>query len=231
MYQVFIYCGGKCVGSTLCTTFNKNEYNTIHVHSSITWVSVSQRDQSIYEVINSSHQQYNQIFIIDSYRNPIERKISSFFQNITILLPDYKNMNTLQMIVWFNSNFLNENENYHPLNEVLAHYNVPLFTTYDFYNKYNIVTTPDNKTFIKLRFKDINSWDTILSRIFDKNIIVHPDNLTANKDTYELYTQFKKLYKLPKTYIQNIINDTEFKIYNTPEEQEKYIEYWSSHSY
>ena len=232
MYQVFVYCGGKCGGTTLCETFIKNHYKTIHLHSANCWVNVSRSDTSINEIINKSCQEYGQIFIIDSYRNPIERKISSFFQNITIHLPNYTKMNVYELIRWFNNKFINGNEDYHPINEVMAHYDIPLFTTYDFDNKHNIVTTPDNKTFIKLRFKDIKSWDTILSGIFGKNITMYPDNLTENKDIYQLYKQFKFLYKVPKKYIQTIINNnTEFKIYNTPEEQEEYIRFWSDRSF
>ena len=32
-YNVFVFCGGKCGGTTLSQTFNKNGYETTHLHS------------------------------------------------------------------------------------------------------------------------------------------------------------------------------------------------------
>ena len=32
-YNVFVFCGGKCGGTTLSETFNKNDYEALHLHS------------------------------------------------------------------------------------------------------------------------------------------------------------------------------------------------------
>ena len=56
---------------------------------------------------------------------------------------------------------------------------------------------------------------------------MHDSNLTENKNVYELYKEFKKMYIVPRTYIKYILmNDKEFKIYNTKEEQYNYIIKW-----
>ena len=113
----------------------------------------------------------------------------------------------------------------------MEHYHIPLFTHFDFEKGYNIVKQ-DNKIFIKLLFKDIQNWDKNLSEIFGKNIIMHNDNLTTNKNTNSLYEKFKKKYKVPKHYINNeLVRDAEFKIYNTEKEQKEYIEKWLTRSY
>ena len=90
----------------------------------------------------------------------------------------------------------------------------------------------DNKVFIKILFKDIKNWDKILSSVFNKNIIIHNDNISNTKSYFHIYNEFKKKYKVTKEYLDNdLINDKEFLIYNTKEEQEKYINEWVKKSY
>ncbi len=31
-YDIFVICGGKCGGTTLCETFRQNGFNTLHLH-------------------------------------------------------------------------------------------------------------------------------------------------------------------------------------------------------
>jgi hypothetical protein len=171
------------------------------------------------------------LYIIDSYRTPIERKISSFFQNINIHLPDYKNKKTEEIIQIFNNIFLTELENYKSIDELFQHYKLPSFTEFDFEKKYNIVEK-ENINFIKIRFCDINSWEHILKNIFNINITIYNDNLSIQKPNNNLYNEFKSLYKIPKDSLHSILEkDDDFKIYCTIEEQEKYISYWENKSY
>jgi hypothetical protein len=113
----------------------------------------------------------------------------------------------------------------------MEQYEVPLFKIFDFGKRYNMVEK-DNKIFIKVLFKDINKWNEILSEIFGKNIIIYSDNLTKNKDVGELYTLFKSEYRVPISYLENILTyDEQFKIYNTLEEQSEYRKYWLNKSF
>ena len=81
-------------------------------------------------------------------------------------------------------------------------------------------------------FKNINKWEEQLSEIFQKKIIIQNENLTINKNINNLYEEFKKKYKVPKNYLLNeLINDSEFKIYNSEKEQKEYIELWMKKSY
>jgi len=226
--DVFIVSGGKCGSSTLNNTMNKNNFISIHSHGSeyfyITY------NKNIFNLIDNCSKEKT-VYIIDSYRTPIERKISSFFHNIKLHCPKYTNIKIDELINLFNDKFLYELEEYHSINEILKYYNIPVFDKFDFDNKYNIIEK-DNIIFIKIRFNDINDWNKILSNIFNKDIIIYPDNLTENKDIYTLYNKFKSLYKVPKTYVDHIKNnDKEFMIYNSDIEKHKYIEYWSENSY
>ena len=209
MFNVFIYCDGD---STLNNTFNNNGFNSIYIKSFT--------NEEQYNIIEKSSSLYDQIYIIDSYRTPIEHKIYSFFQNI-------KNDLSMENIIdTFNKDYLYIEE-FQSINEVLDYYKLPQFDKFDFEKKYNIIKH-GNITFIKLLFNDISNWDVILSEIFQKQITIYKDNLTENRAIYNL---FKEQYKLPIEFIYtNLIYDKEFSIYNTLEEQEQYISCWLSNS-
>jgi hypothetical protein len=233
MFNVFVFCSGKCGGTTLANTFSKNGYTTTHLHGlkcKGNFNSNIDVNKSI-ETLDNSCKQYKNVYIIDSYRTPIERKISSFFQHIKTHIPNYTDLSVQEIISWFNNNLLYNIETYESINQILNYYNIPLFDRFNFDKKYNI-TKKDNKIFIKLLFKDINNWDKILSEIFEKPIIIHNSNLTENKPINDLYVKFKNEYKVPKDYIINYLpKDKEFKIYNTEKNQKAYIEDWLKKSY
>ena len=223
IYDIFVFCGGKCGSSTLESTFKKYNYRVLHTHSDEHFKITYETNTSIFDVIN-----YNKInkkiYIIDSYRTPIERKISSFFQNIHKNIPFYKNLNIDQLIYNFNKSLLHLEIN-HPINMIFDNYKLPHFNTFDFEKKYNILKFV-NVEFIKIRFSDIKNWSTILSKVFHKNIIVSNANLSNNKPYYVVYKEFLNVYKVPKEYLNTLLFDTEFKIYNTIEERIKYIRKW-----
>jgi len=226
IYNIYIFCGGKCGGTTLAKTFTLNNYKTIHLHG-FDYVGLYSSDIDILNIHDTMDSCKEDIFIIDVYRTPIERKISGFFHNIDLFLPNFKMMTIEDIIDFFNISYLIENENAHPIDEALTYYNVPLFTEFDFGKKYNIIKQ-SNKIFVKLLFKDIHNWDTILSEIIGKQIIMYNDNLTINRDIGSLYEAFKLKYKVPKNYLNML--DNEFKIYNTIEDQDNYIKKWSEKS-
>lgn len=35
------------------------------------------------------------------------------------------------------------------------------------------------------------------------------------------------MYKVPKKYLNKLKKDKEFKVYNSPEDQKKYLDYWN----
>ena len=130
------------------------------------------------------------------------------------------------LIHYFNKNHINSIEEYHPIDEIMKHYKLPLFRTFDFKKKYNLLVYK-NINFIKIRFNDINKWSNILSEIFDRPITLQNDNMSENKDYIDLYNNFKKVYYLPNLYYNvTLPNNKNFKIYNTEDEQQKYYEKW-----
>jgi hypothetical protein len=222
--DVLVLCGGKCGSSTLAKTFVKNGYKCIKIHNEEDYF-LQFKSRKLYETIELSSKN-KKLYIIDCYRTPIERKISSFFENISKHAPNHNNMPNKELMKIFNEKQINYIEDYHSINDALNKYNIPRWTTFDFEKKYNI-TKKGNIVFIKLLFKDIQQWDKILTKILGKKIIMFNDNLTNTKPEYKKYQRFKEMYKPPIDYINNIIkNDFEFKTYNTKEEQEQYIQKW-----
>jgi hypothetical protein len=217
-----VFCSGKCGGTCLTETIRNSVMNCIHLHDfdshgfSENFGYIPTKDN----VVDTINNLKKKIYIIDSYRLPIERKISSFFQNLCIHVPDYKSKSVEELINIFNNDYINFIEEYHSINEIMNEYNIENFKEFNFKEGYNSKEYK-NIVFVKLLFKNIHNWDTILSKIFGKTITINETNI--NND--DLYKEFKLKYKVPKTYIDNILkNDEEFKIYNSEKEQELYIE-------
>lgn len=234
--EIYIYSNPKTGSQTLLETFEKNNYITRHLHSSnrflnnppvcgFYWTNFLKEKNTIFEWMDFSLTKYNKIYIIDSYRNPIERLISHFFQSEIQKIKNYKNKNIEELIKYFNENLLWKLCKVNGLEEPFYHYNIENFTEFNFKKKYNLKEV-DDKVFVKLRFKDINDWNKILSEIFNKDITIYNRNLTQDKDINNLYINFKAKYKVPIKYLISIINDKEFNIYNTTEEKLDYIIYW-----
>lgn len=225
--KVFVFCGGKCGSSTLTATF-KQYYKTLHVHSNEEFYNSSKQTKySIYDVIEYNRKTQEKIYIIDSYRTPIERKISSFFNNINKHLPNYKNHQLRSLVKYFNAGYIYNLEEYHSIDEIMNHYGLPTFETFDFEKGYNLLVH-ENIHFLKIKFNDINNWSTILSNIFNRPIKIQSDNVSELKEYNDLYNKFKEVYYLPNLYYKNYLpNDKNFKIYNTKEEQEAYYAKWA----
>jgi hypothetical protein len=295
----FVYCGGKCGSSTLYETIRKNNFKTMKLHTNLEY-KLNNCNNSIYDIINQNRQSNQTIYFIDSYRTPIERKMSSFFyhlkiekydksidelvemfnkefieteftltinyetsfkdkltmaltniikdlkideisdkfiklnvksrDNLNILCNIFDNYKESLGIISYKKKYLNNNEYYHSIDELFRHFNISeTFTKFDFDKKYAI-HQHGNMVFIKIRFRDINDWGKILSDIFGKEITMFSDNLTENKEYRDLYNRFKAQYKVPKSFIKELLKDEHFNAYNTIEERRQYIKYWMDRS-
>ena len=227
-FDVFILCGGKSGSSTLELSFVKNGYKSLKVHGRLDYIEQFKEDKLFQSIELSSINK--KTYIIDVYRNPIERKISSFFQNIDIFVPNWKSKSNEDLIKIFNKEHIFKLEEYHSINEAFDHFNLPRFKEFDFQKKFNMYEH-NNKVFIKLLHKNINMWNFILRYIFKKKFIISNNNLSIQKDYYKTYQNFLLIYKVPKKYLNKLKNkDQEFRIYNSPNEQKEYLKYWSERS-
>lgn len=214
--QVYINCGGKSGSKTLEKTLSQY-YSCVHTHGNYYFQKNILKNEiyTLYDAMKESMKHYENVYVIDSYRTPIERAISSCFQN--------KPNTTLET---FNNNLL-IGENYSCLEETLYEFGLPFIHKFDHVKKYVLIKYK-NLNIIKLRLADVNEWDKILSAIFNRPITIIPDNLSTNKKYYESYINFLNKIKIPKKYFMTLINANEFKIYNTSTEKQEYISKWKN---
>lgn len=223
--SVFIYCGGKCGSSTLETTCKVLRYKTLHLHSNFQYNSyyhniVNKTGISdISELILKSTAPRK--YVIDSYRNPFERLVSSIFQNLNShLMRDNLECNIKSINICIVNNYKIETS--HPLDDEL-----PILRDVIFKEKY-ITKTVDNITYIKLRFSDIENWSDYLSEIFGFSVKIFSSNLSSRKQYYELYKEFNKNFYITQEMFDFFTEEYTFKKYNSIEEQNEYKIYWSS---
>ena len=220
-FDVILCCGGKCGSSTLLTTFENNGYNTCKTHGTFN----NEKTDKIIEI-----QKKNKVYVFDSYRLPIERHISSFFQNInTYVLKPFDKINIKMLIYCYNKCYIDV-DNYHPLDSMFH-----IFENYKFnfdkeYIKKIIYLENKEIIYIKLRFKSIHMWDKILYEIMEKNIIIYKENLSENKVYSQLYKEFKNNYLVPVEYLNKIQLYDTFIRYNSLLEKEEYIKEWNKKS-
>lgn len=235
--QVYIYCSGKSGSSCLYETFRKI-YKTSQIHSADCFRKLinnydnkSSYNDNIFDYIDYSCKLYDDVYFIDSYRMPLERSISSFFQGIDKIEPCYLSKSIEYLIDLYNNHHY-LNEDYYSIDEIMQHFGLIDFTSHElvfFHNNHYIHKTivVNNSTrvhIILLKFNYINGWSKILSDIFNTNIEIISSNLGEVKEYKEIYKSFKKNYKIKQNIIKHFIDDNHFLKYNTPNEQELYIE-------
>jgi hypothetical protein len=232
----FVFSGRKSGSSTLNHSFLclENIYSIqIHNNEDFLYKYGQCNYNSIFDLIDNNLTRHKKIYIFDSYRTPIEKKISSFFEDIDKYIPNYKDCDISFLITYFNKKYIyGKNcshiytEDYEPLDEIMEYYNLPRISNFDFDKKYTLVQHK-NLIFVKLRFNEINKWDEILYKIVGRPVLIKDKNKSENKSYYDVYNNFKKHYKIPKEFLEKLKTDTRFNVYNSKAERIKYIKDWS----
>jgi hypothetical protein len=168
------------------------------------------------------------VWVIDVFRTPIERKISHFFEELSS--------------VHFNNSELNLNT--YPVDKIIARFNrvFPYVGVGDhFLDKYGLNRTEipefdfvrkmmlvekNGVKYLKLRLKDSPSWGAILSGLLKTEIIVLPDHETGKKALGGLYAKFKAQYKIPENLLNTVVEDISLFTFYSKEEREDYIGKW-----
>jgi|688.fasta_scaffold353155_1 hypothetical protein len=213
--KYFVFASGKTGSQTLNKSLRRRFGNNLvlHVHSNNQFQKAYENGVHIKDVILNCSKNFNKIYIIDSYREPFERGISSFFQNIDDHCPNWQNMSTDEVIEYFNNNKLYLLDLYHSYLESWAYFNISTDVTFDFDNGY-IKREFGNLVFIKTRLKESYRWDKIFSEIFGDPISFNHENDSSKKIYNNLYTDFKKKYKLPETVKNQFLSVVENKTYD-----------------
>jgi hypothetical protein len=227
--QCYIYCSGKAGSSTLLHTLTQY-YPTTHLHMNGYWRKEIIRSTkiTIYDCIDISATKYPFVYLIDSYRLPVERRMASFFQNLhRYVTPEELSLDEPELLPLLSQRLdkWNSIENYHSINEVMKHYQIPFFDYFDFDNQFNMKIS-GNLVFIKVRFADIANWNQILEKIFGHPVTMISSNLASEKPYASLYSKFKEYYRIMRSDFSEMMNGREFLIYTTDEEKEMYYNLW-----
>uniref|UniRef100_A0A6C0JFJ1 Uncharacterized protein n=1 Tax=viral metagenome TaxID=1070528 RepID=A0A6C0JFJ1_9ZZZZ len=232
---VFIYTPPKVGSTTLVSSFRVScarRVNVLHVHdetmlSIITGIK-NNNNITVNELIDYNASIGKIMYVIDVYRNPIERKISEFFELLTSYhfnttdnnIGNYK----IELLIKrFNSLFpyLGAGDYFFDKYDI----NVP--EIFDFENKYLLVEK-NNIKYIKLRLSDSSEWSKILTNILNMDIVIIKDYQTENKVIGEVYKKFNQQYRIPYNLLETIVQCKYFNYYNSQSERENYINKWNS---
>jgi hypothetical protein len=181
---------------------------------------------SINDIILYNKSSGKNVFVIDIYRTPIERKISEYFEKLSShhfnnTEENLNNYNLDKIINRFNKLFPHlSNEDYFQTT-----YDIIVPPVFDFENKYLCVKNNDI-SFIKLRLCDSSEWNKILSKILQTEIIIVHDYETENKKIGELYKKFKLNYKIPSNLLDQIKSCSYVAYYLSEQERTKYLDFW-----
>jgi len=233
---IFVYCPPKVGSTTLVSSIRLSaakKFSVVHLHDeTLFWAildnkntaNVSVRDLILYNKLLGKN-----VYVIDIFRSPIERKISEFFEQISTIHfnNSEKNINLYsidRVINRFNNLFPHlGNSDYYK--EVYDLQNIP--DTFNFVNKY-LLQEKDGIKYIKLRLKDSESWGSILSIILETPIIIVNDYETDKKPISDLFKKFKSSYKIPENFLVSIKNSPLLAYYYSESERNEYFNLWES---
>ena len=227
---IFVYSGPK-VGSTSIVSslriFGRDKFSVIHIHDEeMLKVLGHVNGISVNEIILYNKHLGKQVYVIDVYRSPIERKISAFFEKIGA----YHFNNTDE-----NINKYNIHKVINRFNKILPYlvnsdhfidkYNINIPTHFD-YNKKYLLVKENEISYIKLRLKDSHIWGNILTNIFGSKICIVKDYESSNKPIKDLYLKFKSIYQIPKNLLDNIMKCKYLNYYYSSSELNEYYHEW-----
>jgi hypothetical protein len=227
---IFIYTPPKVGSTTLVTSLRislGNSYNIIHIHDDLMLnVLTGINNVSINDIINYISRRGKNVYVIDVYREPIERKMSEFFEKISCYHfnnneENINNYKISRVTDRFNKLFphLAKEEHY------FDKYNIKHPIAFNFEKKYTLQVI-NGVQYVKLRLMDSKEWGRILSEILHSDIVIINDYRTDQKGFAELYSKFKNEYSLPFNYFELIKNCKYFNFYFSEEERNSYLEKW-----
>jgi len=204
--KFFVFCSGKTGSKTLTHSLQQKFGNdrVLHVHSSPHFIGSHPMYGSLKDLMINNSKKHDKIYIIDSYREPFERGISSFFQNIDKHCPEWRKMTVDEIISFFNKNNLYLLDIYHSYHESWGYFNVSTDIEFDFEKGY-ITREYENMIFVKTRLKESYRWNKIFSDIMGETIMFGYENNSKNKPYYGKYTEFKEKYQLPDDVRQDFL--------------------------
>ena len=226
---VFVYTPIKVGSTTLVTSIRISANRTfvvLHVHNEdCLRVLTGIQNITINELILYNSFIGKKVYVIDVYRSPIERKISTFFELIEMHFNNSQekiNEYSLERVI---NRFQNLFPHIAKEDYFLGKYQIPFPSDFDFEKKYLLVE--DNKVqYIKLRLKDSAEWGSILSSLLQTEIVIINDYETNGKQIKDLYEKFKNHFRIPSNLLEDLKYDKYLNYYYSLEEKDAYLSEW-----
>lgn len=231
---IFIYTPPK-VGSTCLVTSIRlsasNKFCVVHLHDEVmlNFLVDGISGVTVCDIILYNYHIGKNVYVIDVYRTPIERKLSEFFEKISV----------------YHFNNTENNINNYKLERITKRFNnvFPYLSSGDHYaDKFGLEVNPFQEgqlydmqvvngiSYIKLRLKDSTKWDKILTKLLQTEITIIRDYETKDKDIGATYKKFKDAYILPANFFLMIENDKYLSLYYSQAERKEYLEMWRKKS-
>lgn len=227
---VFVYSAPK-VGSTSIVSslriFGIDKFSVIHIHDEeMLRVLGHINGITVNEIILYNKHLGKAVYVIDIYRSPIERKISTYFEKIgayhfNTTDNEVNTYNIQKIIIRFNKLLPHLANGDHFIDK----YDIPIPAQFDYNNKYLLVQE-NGIQYIKLRLKDTAVWNTILTNVFGTRICIVKDYESINKPIKELYLAFKSAYRIPRNLLEEILSCKYLKYFYSPLELKEYRNQW-----
>lgn len=233
--SVFYFGLGKTGSQSLCRGFIKNK--VAHWHNEEYFSRIYKINENI-NLLEIAENTFNDTkikpLIIECFREPISRSISSVFQHISskkFTLPENDD-NQIEFIIAKIIFFLTKQ--YHLCNNASETY-IPYATNWKKYN-IDILQFDKNKKyfykesekmkFLFLRYEDIKLRKNIITNLgYEFNDI--KINATRDKQTCRSYDEIYKYCKFSKDFLQKIYNDIYVSTFYTNKEIEIFIKNFS----
>jgi hypothetical protein len=231
---IFVYSAPKVGSTTIVTSlrlFCSDSFDIIHIHDEEMLRVVGKiKDININEIILYNKYLGKNVYVIDVYRSPIERKISAYFEKIgSYHFNDFdEKVNKYavsKVIKRFNNIFPHIGSGDH----FIDRYNISIPEYFDYDKKYLLIEYNGIK-YIKLRLKDSKLWGDILTNIFQKKICTIHDYDSSQKTIKDIYNLFKMTYKIPSNFLDEISNCKYFIYYYSEIERKEYLDSWMKKS-
>lgn len=230
---VFVYSAPK-VGSTSIVSslriFAINKMDIIHIHDE-EMLKVLTKNPTLSITINELIQ-YNanlgkDVYVINVYRSPIERKMSAFFEKIGSF---HFNASDAEVSHYPIANVTHRFNHIFPWvsngDHFMDTYPISIPYAFDISQKYLLVCHQGIK-YITLRLLDSPQWGQILTTLFGFPIHTIKDYETSNKPIKDLYQTFKASYKIPRALLDEVVmKDACFAYYYSLDERTRYYNEW-----
>ena len=166
---IFIYTPPKVGSTTLVSSIRisaSHKFSIIHIHDEIMLnFFTGINSVSINEIIQYNSYIGKNVFVIDIYRTPIERKFSEFFEKISPYHFNNSEENINNYSIKRVTDRFNKVFPYLALGDhFMEKFNIPIPESFDNINNFLLIKN-NNINYIKLRLKDSDKWGKILSQI------------------------------------------------------------------